>query len=425
MISQNRLFFIGKSISSKMGNIIPRRIKKMIKEKMIEKQIRKYLNEEKTQYIDLGHERGVNLIGSIKAEMGLGQSCRLLANMIKETGYRLAVYNYDFSGAVKENDSTFDNDIVDELPYNINIVHVNPCELGKLFMKMPEAWKGKYNIAFWLWELEEFPEEWKKYCCLFDEIWTPSEFAANSIKKVTDIPVEVLPYYITVPYNKGVGRKEFSLPENKFLFLLMYDVNSTEGRKNPQGAIKAYKKAFESTNKDVGLVIKVNNGSSEQLINLKKQLSEYKNIYYLTETIDKEDVNSLLKCVNVFVSLHRAEGFGLVMAEAMLLGTPVIATNWSSNIEFMSKESACMVDCKMVKNPKTEGLYQKGCIWAEPDYEQAAQFMRKLWSDEGFYKKIKDSGKNHISNILNKTKLVMQLKNSLDRISDEHIYKDK
>ena len=356
---------------------------------------------------------GVNLIGAIKAEMGLGQSCRLIASMMKETQYEFSVYNYDYTGKVREGAAEFDAYISADLPYGINIFHVNPCELGNLFMSKRDAWDGRYNIAFWLWELEEFPKEWKIYCQLFDEIWTPSEFAGRAIRKAADIPVKVLPYYVSVPYNEHFGRKEFSLPDDKFLFLVMYDVHSTAGRKNPQGVIKAYKEAFSTQEQEVGLVIKINNGTQKDIKRLEEQLAGYKNIYYMTETIDKDCVNSLIRCCDVFVSLHRSEGFGLVMAEAMLLGTPAVATNWSSNTEFMSEEAACMVDYQLVKNPRTEELYRKGCIWAEPDYVQAGEYMRKLWQDNDFYLYKREKGKEYVSHVLDKERLVRLLEEYL------------
>lgn len=413
---KSNTFFIAKSISSKIGKILPASMKKYIKERMINKSIEKYINIDKVPYKKGMYKEGINLIGGIRAEMGLGQSCRLIANMIKEANYRFSIYNYGFSGMVKEGDDTFDEFISDELPYAINIFHVNPCELGNLYMGLQDAWKGRYNIAFWLWELEEFPREWEVYCKLFDEIWTPSEFAGRAIKKITDVPVKVLPYYVTAPYKKTIGRKEFLLPGSKFLFLIMYDINSTEGRKNPQGAVRAFKEAFAPQNNEVGLVIKVNNGTDKQIEKLKNQLSEYKNIYYITETVDKEAVNSLIKCCDVFVSLHRAEGFGLVMAEAMILGRPVVATNWSSNTEFMNKDVACMVDYQMIKNPRTEGLYEKGCMWAEPDYKQAAEYMERLWQDQEFYFGKQKKGEVYIDNVLNRDKLIGVLKKYIGEI---------
>ena len=89
-----------------------------------------------------------------------------------------------------------------------------------------------------------------------------------------------------------------------------------------------------------------------QRLNLKKKIQNvldgYTNVYLIEGTLNRDQVNSLTKCVDVVVSLHRAEGFGLVLAEAMLLGTPTIATNWSSNTEFMNKDVACMVDYKLI-----------------------------------------------------------------------------
>ena len=410
------MFFFAKKISPKLGIIVPAGLKKRIKDRIIKKSILRYINKDKISYKKGIYKGGVNLIGGIKAEMGLGQSCRLIAYMLKEAKFSLSIYNYDFAGAVSERDSSFDEYIMDDLPHEINIFHVNPYELGELFMKRRDAWNGRYNIAFWLWELEEFPKEWKVYCQLFDEIWTPSEFASRAMAKVTDVPIRVLPYAILAQYDKNIRRKDFFLPEDKFLFLVMYDANSTEGRKNPQGAIKAYKKAFASQNQDVGLVIKVNNANDSQLKALKLQLEEYRNIYYMTETLDKRTVNSLIKCVDVYVSLHRAEGFGLVMAEAMLLETPVIATNWSANIEFMDEDSACMVDYKLVENPKTEGLYKKDCIWAEPNYNQASAYMKRLWEDKEYYLSKKGNGKAYIENKLNEERLVNLLKKYIDNI---------
>lgn len=410
MNPQNKIFFLAKNIGSKFDKIIPATVKKRVKDHMIHKEIQKYLTSNKISYQQGLYQEGINLIGSIKAEMGLGQSCRLIANMIKETHYNFSIYNYDFDGKVKEGDTTFDYYIAKELPYSINIFHVNPCELGNLFMSMQNAWHGHYNIAFWLWELEEFPSEWIIYCKLFDEIWTPSEFTRKTLQKATDVPVKILPYYVSVPYKKHIGRDFFSLPAHQFLFLIMYDINSTEGRKNPQGAINAFKIAFKANNQQVGLVIKVNNGTLEQICKLKEQLIGYKNIYYITETLNKECTNSLIKCCDVFISLHRAEGFGLVMAEAMLLKTPVIATNWSSNTEFMDMNAACMVNYHIVENPKTEGLYKKGCLWAEPDYVEAAKYMKKLWQNQNYYLEKQNNGKEYIQNILNKEKLINLLK---------------
>lgn len=406
MKETNNYYFLLKKVSKSLKNVVPYGVRSWVKESIVERKLKFFLKEREL-YNEKSFPIGVNLIGSIRAEMGLGQSCRLVGKILQKSYFDFSVYNINFQQKLRERDKEFDQYIINELPYLVNIFHVNPCELGNVFMEMSDAWKGHYNIAFWLWELEDFPKQWEKYCQLFDEIWAPSEFTASSIRKITDVPVKVMPYNVKVPYDTKCSRKDFDLPEDKFLYLIMYDSNSTTGRKNPQGAIEAYKRAFPVERDDCGLVIKVNNAKKEDIVKLQQDLTGYHNVYFITEVLDKERVNGLIHNVDVFISLHRAEGFGLVMAEAMLLGIPCVATNWSSNTEFMTEDSACMVKYDLIKNKKTEGLYKKGCIWADPNIDDAAFYIRKLKEDREYYKKKKTAGKECIEEILNE-KTILQ-----------------
>lgn len=398
-----------------LKNIVPVFARQALKKRLLKKRIHKFITE-KVPFKEGIFEDGINLIGCIKSFSGLGQSCRLLAQMLLETGYKISVYNSENSKVGNRGDESYNEYINEQLIYGINIFHINPCELGWFYMMHQNMWNRRYNIAFWLWELEEFPTEWILYCHLFDEIWVPSTFIKKSIVKVTDVPVKVLPYHVTAPYDVKLRRKEFNLPKEKFLFLIMYDANSTMRRKNPQGAINAFKKAFRPEEENVGLVIKVNHARKRDWILLKNQLEEYRNIYYFSETMEKEVVNSLVHCVDVFVSLHRSEGFGLVMAEAMLLGTPVVATNWSSNIEFMDENSACLVDYELIRNDRTEGLYKKGCIWAEPDIGQATAYMKELRCNKEYFQHIQKNGKRYIELTLGKS-LCQNLRCELNKIN--------
>ncbi|MCD8068122.1 MAG: glycosyltransferase [Lachnospiraceae bacterium] len=387
-----------------LREFVPESLRMKLKEKAVADAMRGAGSGEE-RYICADYPRGFNLIGPIHAEMGLGQSCRLVAHQLEMSRYPFSVYNVGFDGKLRANDVSYNRFLSEELIYNVNLFHVNPYEAGNLFMEKPELWKGRYNIAYWLWELEEFPEEWVNRCTLFDEIWTPSEFTAGSIRKKAGIPVRTLPYSVSASCADGCSREDFGLPERMFLYLVMYDVNSTSGRKNPQGAIEAYKKAFPKEEKDCGIIIKINNSRPEDVRKLRKLLADYQNVFFLEETMEKDRVNSLIRCADVYVSLHRAEGFGLVMAEAMLLGTPVVATNWSSNTEFMSEDAACMVKYELVKNPKAEGLYPKGCVWAEPDVSDAAVYMRRLRQDTGFYQLKARKGREYINECLGKDRI--------------------
>lgn len=364
---------------------------------------------------------GINLIGFIRGEIGLGQSCRLLADAVNFSEIDFTIYNYEQISSMRFEDKTWDYKISNTTPYCINLIHLNPPDLALAHVTLnKDMWDYKYNIAFWLWELEEFPEDWENCFKFIDEIWTPSEFASNSIRKKTDLPVHTMIYPISASNDLVYNREYFKLPEDKFLFLSMYDSNSTIERKNPIGAIKAFIEAFKRDEINVGLVVKVNNPQKDDIDKIKNLVKEYTNIYIISDIMTKVEVNSLIKNVDVLVSLHRAEGFGLPLAEAMLLGVPTIATNWSSNTEFMNDETACLVDYQLVKLEQDYVMYKKGNRWAEPDIHQAAKYMRKLYEDKIYYSKISTNAQNYIKNNLNLEKASEAIRN---RISD--IYKNE
>ena len=194
-------------------------------------------------------------------------------------------------------------------------------------------------------------------------------------------------------------RSEFGLPEDMYLFLMMYDRTSMTERKNPWAVIQYDKKAFTREDK-AGLVIKINNCTDEEINALKKELEDYPHVYFISQVMDRSHVNSLIRCVDAVVSLHRAEGFGLVLAEAMMLGTPTIATNWSSNTEFMTRDTACLVDCQLVELKNDLGLFKKGNRWADPDIGQAASYMKRLYEDPAYGREMAHRAKSYIEDRL-------------------------
>jgi glycosyltransferase involved in cell wall biosynthesis len=403
-----------------------KRIKKLLPVGMLRMAKKVYLNHLMKQYkkepIDENvvrqMEPGINLIGDIAAEIGLGQSMRLVANELELSRYPFGIYDFWLEGNVRRGDHTFAHRIRTDYPYRINLFHINFQEIGLAYLYLDKnIWKNHYNIAFWLWEIEEFPKEHLAAIRFFDEIWTPSEFASNSIRKVTDKPVHTIPYYVLADQDASCDRAYFGLPENQFLYLIMYDTNSTSARKNPIGALEAYQKAFPVEKENIGLVIKMNNPTEKDIAAIREQTKGYHNIYFITEILDKPKVNSLIAAVDVFVSLHRAEGFGLVMAEAMLLKTACVATNWSSNTEFMNAECACMVSYEKTKIQETAGNYKKGYQWAEPDVKEAAAYMRRLYEDEAYYSTLVEHAKESVQVTLGKERIVSMLENRVEEIN--------
>lgn len=364
---------------------------------------------------------GVNLIGHIRGDFGLGESCRLVAGSLNSSGIPVMVINVPQNGPAVETNLEWTELERDSYLYGINLIHLNPSELANSLWKLdPSAVKSRYNIAYWLWELPEFPPEWEYTFQMFDEIWTPAEFVSASIRRMTDKPVYTMPYGLPQPKTDTVyDRKYFGLPEEDFLFLVSYDGNSVSVRKNPIGAIRAYKAAFPPGSRGMGIVIKATHEKGEYLGELTEALRDCGSVTVLTDSYDKTAFNSLIRCVDVYVSLHRAEGFGLVMAEAMLLGTPVIATNWSANTEFMNEKTACLVNAELIEIEKDIPPYHKGNHWAQPDEAQAAKWMSLLYSDPAFRKLLAANAKAYLEEHFSVQRAAQRMIERLDQIKDE------
>lgn len=366
------------------------------------------------------YPHGINLVGDIKAETGLGQSMRILAGIMENGKIPFNIKQIDLHGNLAHNDSTWEHKITDIVKYDINVINWIPDTWATDYNAVDSSLlNGRYNIAYWLWELEDFPDRWLPCIQTVDEIWTPSEFISDSIRKKTGKPVITVPYAIEVAKAACFDRNHFSLPEDKFLFLTMYDFISISERKNPAAVIEAYIKAFPEENKEVGLIIKVNHAEEKKLERLRSRLKDYENVYFITNNLTRSEVDSLLQASDVLVSLHRSEGFGLPLAEAMALGKPVISTNWSASTEFMDENSACLVDYKLINLKKTVGPYDKGRCWADADTEHAAYYMKRLWENKEYREAIGQNARKHIAGNLTYERTASIMKNRLKEIYEE------
>jgi glycosyltransferase involved in cell wall biosynthesis len=249
--------------------------------------------------------------------------------------------------------------------------------------KGASAFEGYHNIGWWPWELSVFPKAWQPHAFkLVDEVWASSTFLEEMYKRSTDKPVHLVPLAVSVDRIKRHPRKYYELPENKYLFLYVFDFNSSVARKNPMAAVNAFKQAFPQTDKTVGLVLKTMNVNPEnpEWKEFLAYCEEDKRIHVLTETMDRPDVLGLIDCCDAYVSLHRAEGFGRTIAEAAQLGKPIIATEYSGNIDFNNVIKPFSIDYKLIKIKRFQYTWieeNDNAHWAEPDVEEAAQMMKK------------------------------------------------
>lgn len=321
---------------------------------------------------------GINIVGHVKGELGLGESVRANIRSIEAANipYQLKDISVDWHRNLDDTYTKFS----DDNPYPINLIQVNP---HKEFFQIigSEYLQDRYNIGYWAWELPDMIPDWEPAFSLFDEIWTLSNHCTESISAVSPIPVLKIMPSIALP-QPFIGREMLGLSKDKFIFLFMFDFHSTVARKNPQGLIESFKKAFSTSNEDVLLVIKFSNAEyhPHQRERLNELVEGYPSIKFIDGHLKKEEVNALLYNCDCYVSLHRAEGFGLTMAEAMFYGKPVIATSYSSNIEFMNVGNSFLVKYELVPNAEDYGHFPKGSsIWAEPDIDHAASLMQYVF----------------------------------------------
>lgn len=341
---------------------------------------------------------GINIVGYATGEHGVGEGMRATIRAIEETDIPFVINNITVPWH-RNLDNTYTN-FSEDNPYPINLVHINPNL--KLFQRLGnQFFKNKYNIGFWVWEVADFPSQWKFAFDIFDEIWTYSNHSLEAISAVSPIPVlKVMPSLaLSEP---SFDEKLIKLPEDKFIFLFMFDFHSILKRKNPYGVIRAFQEAFSNSNKNVLLVIKSSNSKHfpQERDYIKSLIETSPSILFMDGLLSKREVNYLIYNCHCYVSMHRAEGFGLTMAEAMYYEKPVIATGYSSNVDFMNVGNSFLVKYDIVKTTEDYGPYLKGSIWAEPDIYHAASIMKHVFDNYEEAKEIGERASQEIKYLL-------------------------
>lgn len=329
-----------------------------------------------------GLQLGVNLIGYTRAEMGIGEGARSDAKALDAADEAFGIICFQSGNPSRMTDLSWQHKEIDSAPYDVTLLHINPDHAFQAISELPsEYFNGHYRVGYWAWELPEIPEAWVETFVHFDEIWVPSSFVQDAVAMRSPIPVIRIPHAVEVKVDSSLKRADFQLPEEPFLFLAMFDTYSMPARKNPFGAIAAFRQAFAPDDMKTRLVLKVNNPTSEAIRSIKDAIGDHKNIIILDKVFSRSQVNALISNTDCFVSLHRSEGFGFGPAEAMALGKPILATNWSGNTDYMRPENCMPIDYELISIEEDFGPYKKGQIWAEPNIAQAGQAMIILAND--------------------------------------------
>lgn len=342
---------------------------------------------------------GVNLIGYTRAEMGIGEGARSDARALDAANEPFGIICFTSGNPSRMTDLSWQHKEIDNAPYDVTLLHINPDHALQAITELPSShFDGHYSIGYWAWELPEIPAAWEKTFKHFDEIWVPSSFVQDAVAMKSPVPVVRIPHAIEVKLDRSLTRVNFGLPEEPFLFLVMFDTYSRQERKNPYGAIEAFRNAFAAEDMSVRLVIKVNNATPDALRAIRERAGAHQNILLLDQVYSRSEVNAIIANCDCYVSLHRSEGFGFGPAEAMALGKAVMATNWSGNIDYMRPDNCVGINYQLVTIEQDHGPYKKGQVWAEPDLTQAAQAMRQLAGNHEWTQQLGLKGKETIEN---------------------------
>jgi glycosyltransferase involved in cell wall biosynthesis len=322
---------------------------------------------------------GVSMVGHLRAASGVGEAARLMLDALDASAPPFEVDAI----AVGERIVEIERPITGSASQRVNLVCVTADQLGGFASIVgPEFFRGRYTIGSWTWETDRLPAAMARNAVFVDEIWVPSTYVRDAVAPVVDRPIVVIPYpVVRPPVEQGFSIASLGAPARPY-FLCMFDFLSGFARKNPLAVVDAYARAFDPAD-GVTLILKTSNGTRRiaELEQLLAAAESRPDIICFDGVLTQRARGALIAGAVAYVSLHRAEGFGLGMAEAMALGRPVVASAYSGNLDFMDEHSAYLVPTSPVRVGERSAPYAPDDTWAEPDIEAAAAQLLRVVSE--------------------------------------------
>ena len=344
---------------------------------------------------------GINVIGFAYGEFGLGENLRGLVRACEAAGVPFVVNDIETGLQTREADRSVAPHVSASLRHRVSLMCANPDMLEPALPYLRRTREaGGRRVGYWYWELEKVPQAWARAFDEVDEVWCATAFIADAFRRATSKPVMKIPPALAIEPQRPYRRAEFGLAGGRFLFLFTFDYNSYVARKNPGAVIAAFRSAFPRGRADVGLVVKSVNGvrRPERVAAIDALIDGDPRITHLDRFLGRDESYGLIQACDAYISLHRSEGLGLGLAEAMALGKPAIATGYSGNLEFMNEDNSLLVAHRLVAVGPGEYLFDEpGFFWADPDVDDAARQMRRIAGDATLYERLAQAGPRAIS----------------------------
>ncbi|MFA9192261.1 glycosyltransferase [Flavobacterium sp. FZUC8N2.13] len=357
----------------------------------------------------------VNYHATFSKTSGISEAARANFTALKSSRFTVNQINYieNKRQLIREHN----NVLIDIDQKTINIYHININDIPSYILNNKiRTLPNTYNIAYWAWEFNKLPEEFVSLISLFDEIWVPSSFCQNIFTSYSFKPVVKIPHLIeSIEIEESKPKIEL---QNKFVFLSIFDSLSTPERKNTDGLIQCFLDTF-STNPDVVLILKtVNLEKNKRLYKkLTEKANHHNSIILINENYTKKEIIQLIDSCHSYVSLHRSEGFGLTLAEAMLRNKIVIGTGYSGNLEFMNAQNSFLVPYQLITKDEDAGFIKKGYQYAEPDIDNSKKILKFVYANYNNLEDIKLNAKQSIENSFSKKAIGDLMNSRLAKIS--------
>ncbi|MGV2982048.1 hypothetical protein ACERNI_17930 [Camelimonas sp. ID_303_24] len=324
---------------------------------------------------------GVLFVGYAEGALGLGQAFRANLRAAASAGVDFAIFPFRRNIETRLIDPFMREKYDEENTYAVNVIQVATDQIPLVIEELGcKSVDESYNILYTYWELSRAPEEWRQFLEKIQEIWVPNQFVAESFSEIFDGTIIIIPPAIENISPVCVDRGGYGMKNDKFYFLFSFDYYSSAYRKNPLGVLDAFGRAFPLGSEPVGLVIK-STGNSDHVPEIKSAIFDAcqrdDRVLYLDKSMPRYRMEGLLQACDAYISLHRAEGFGLGMAEALMLDKIVIGTDYSGSRDFLSVDTGYPVPYTLRPLASHEYPWATGQVWAEPDVAAAADLMRR------------------------------------------------